>query len=487
MTLDLAIIAAYFLLVNGIGIAVARSGSVEDYFLGGRNIPWYIACFSIVATETSTLTLTSIPGVAYSGSLGFLQVALGYIAGRIIVAWLFLPAYFEGRLETAYQFLHHRFGTGTQGAMAGVFLITRLLAEGIRLFAASIPLAMLLGEALAALGLGDAGGYRLAIVVMSAATVVYTYIGGIRAVAVVDTIQLVFYLAVALTGMVLVMRIMDAGPAAVIARVPEANLRLFTSGFNGTFWTSYNIFSGFIGGTLLAMGSHGTDHLIVQRLLACRDLRAARLALVTSGFVVFAQFTLFMFFGLFLHALYEGRSFTLPDTIVPHFIMTSVPAGLRGLILAGILAAAMSSLGSSINAMASSTVLDIFRISSRAMSEKRKLRLSRFMALFWTLALMAVALLLEDTKSPLVELGLGIASVTYGGLIGIFLQARLFAQFDDRAALAGVVASIAAVFVASRVFQVFWPWYVPLGFAVSFGTGILLDRLGRRIAARRRG
>lgn len=262
MYLDLAIIAAYFLLVNVIGIAVARSGSIEEYFLGGRNIPWYIACFSIVATETSTLTLTSIPGVAYTGSLGFLQVALGYIAGRVIVAWLFLPAYFEGRLETAYQFLHHRFGAGTQGVMAGVFLVTRLLAEGIRLFAASIPLAMLLSEALRFFGV-DAGGFRIAIVVMSAATFLYTYIGGIRAVAVVDTIQLVFYLAVAVAGMAIVMQIMDASPAAVLARVPERNLTVFTSGLDGSFWTSYNIFSGFIGGTLLSMGSHGTDHLIV--------------------------------------------------------------------------------------------------------------------------------------------------------------------------------------------------------------------------------
>lgn len=204
------------------------------------------------------------------------------------------------------------------------------------------------------------------------------------------------------------------------------------------------------------------------------------MAIILSGVVVFAQFTLFMVFGLFLHSLYAGRSFTLPDTIVPYFIMTEVPTGLRGLILAGILAAAMSSLGSSINAMASSTVLDIFRVSSRDMTERRKLRLSRLMALFWTLALMAVALMLENTKSPLVELGLGIASVTYGGFIGIFLQARLFDRFNDRAALAGVFASIIAVLVAGRVYGVFWPWFVPLGFLVSFSVGIILDRAARR-------
>lgn len=468
MMLDIAIIAFYMLAVNIIGLSCARVKSVNDYFLGNRTIPWPVACFSIVATETSSLTFISIPGLAYISNLGFMQVALGYVLGRFLVAGVLLPRYFAGNMETAYQFLQNRFGLTARRAISVIFHITRLLADGIRLFATAIPLSLLLGF----------DGYWQAIIIIGLTTFLYTLYGGIRSVAIVDTIQLVVYLVSAVTGIFVISHMMNMPIFAIFHKIPADRLIFFSSGFeNGVkgFFGTYNIFSGVIGGALLSFASHGTDHLIVQRVLSCRDLNAARKAMVWSGILVFVQFALFLTWGLFIYAALGGRTFDSPDTIMPYFIINTLPPGVKGLMLAGIFAAAMSTIGSSINSIASSTAMDLLMISGKDMPEKRKVMVSRLISLGWTFVMMLIAVFLHDTKSPLVELGLSIASITYGGMLGIFLQGALFDKFSDRAALAGVVASIVAVLVISAAFKVFWPWFVPIGFTVSFVTGTALN------------
>ena len=473
MTIDIAVIVIYMLGINVIGIACARVGSINDYFLGNRTIPWPVACFSIVATETSSLTFISIPGLAYISNMGFLQVALGYVIGRVLVAVVLLPRYFAGNLETAYEFLQNRFGLLTRRVMAVIFHITRLLADSIRLFATAIPLSLLMGF----------DSYWPAILIVGATTFLYTLYGGIRSVAITDSIQLGIYLVSAVAGIFVISHILNMPILEVYRSVPEAGRAVFstgmTSGWRGIFG-SYNIFSGIIGGAILSFASHGTDHLIVQRILACRDLAAARKAMIWSGIIVFFQFGLFLVLGLFIYVLLGGKQFDIPDTIMPYFIIQHVPAGIKGLMLAGIFAAAMSTISSSINAISSSTVMDILRLPEKNISNGRKLLISRVISLVWCCVMMGIAILLQNSKSPLVELGLSIASITYGGMLGIFIQGALSDDFSDRAALAGVMASIAAVLAVFLLCDVFWPWFVPIGFGVSLLVAAALNMVMKR-------
>ncbi len=469
----LAVIAVYLVGVNLVGLAFTRASTLHEYFLGGRSLPWPVACFSIVATETSSLTFISIPGLAYISNLGFLQVAMGYVIGRVLVAAILLPRYFSGNLETAYEFIQNRFGLLSRRVIAVIFHITRLLADAIRLFATAIPLTLLLGFE----------GYWQAIVIIGLATFLYTLYGGMRSVAVVDSIQLVIYLFSAVAGIMIIAHSMGITVDSLVRHIPRTGRVLFSTGieegWRGIFG-SYNIFSGLIGGAMLSFASHGTDHLIVQRALSCKDLPSARKAMIGSGVLVFFQFGIFMILGLCIHVLLQGEKFDLPDTIMPHFIINHVPAFFRGIMLAGIFAAAMSTISSSINSISSSTVLDILMLSRKDIPEKRKVLVSRLISLAWTIVLMGVAMALRNTKSPLVELGLSIASVTYGGMLAIFIQGALFRRFGDRAALSGVFVSIALVLAISIATPLFWPWYVPVGFAIAFGTGsavqLILER-----------
>jgi SSS family transporter len=478
MILDMAVIAVYMLGVNLVGMRVSKSGNISDYFLGGKNISWKLVCLSIVATETSSLTFISIPGLAYVSGTGFLQIALGYIIGRILVAFVLLPGYFDGGIETAYQYLQRRFGPSSRKFMAVIFHATRLLADSIRLFATAIPLSMLLGL----------DSYWQSILIMGIATFFYTYHGGIRSVIITDAIQLFVYIAGAAAGMAVVSSVMDRSPWEIMCSMQDS-FRFISSGVGSAreFFGTYNIFSGIIGGTLLSFASHGTDHLIVQRVLSCGDLGSARKTIIWSGILVFFQFALFLGLGLFIKSMLGGRAFERPDEIIPFFIVNHVPHGLKGLMLAGIFAAAMSTLSSSINSLSSSTINDILGVSEKGCNDADKLKISRRVSVLWTAVIIGISIILKDMKNPLVEVGLGIASVTYGGMLGIFIQGRLFRGFSDRAAMAGVILSIAAVIAASLTMNVFWPWYVPIGFTVSIVSGSVLNAViaarGRRVAS----
>jgi len=467
MYADIIVIVLYMLLVNYVGLRSSRAKSMGDYFLGARSIAWPIACFSIVATETSTLTFISIPGLAYIRGMGFLQVAAGYIIGRIIIAVLLLPKYFEGNYDTVYHFLQNRFGVSSRRAIAVIFHVTRLLADSVRLFATAIPLSLLTGM-----------DYRLSVLIIGLATFAYTWYGGIRSVVIVDTIQMWLYLVSAAAGMYVITSLTGHSFIEIFRSIPAGSLRIFSTGTgpgDGGILGSYNVFSGLIGGAFLSFASHGTDHLMVQRVLSCKGLAQARKAMIMSGVVVFFQFALFMLLGLFIKSFLGGKAFAMPDEIMPFFIIEYLPPGIKGLMLAGIFAAAMSTLSSSINSLSASTTMDIIGLSEKSMAEERKMRISRGISLFWTLVIIGISTLLTNNKSPLVELGLGIASLTYGGMVAIFIQARFFKDFSDKAALAGVFAGIIGVVVLAGAFHIFWPWFVPIGFVISFTCGCVVN------------
>ena len=429
---------------------------------------------SVVATETSTLTFLSIPGVAYTGSLGFLQIAVGYIVGRAVVAVWLLPAYRDGRLRTAYELLEIRFGPGTRRLASAIFMVTRLLADSVRLFATAIPLSLITGFPLA-----------VSVALIGSVTFLYTYVGGIRAVVWVDASQTALYLLGGVVGLVALGVLVDGGWPTILGRAAEAGkLAVLDPALD--LGRPYTIWAGLVGGAFLSMGSHGTDQLIVQRLLACRDLRDSRRALIGSGFVVLAQFALFLFVGLGLWAHFGGAAFERSDEIFARFIIESLPPGVRGLLIAAVFAAAMSTLSSSINSLASTSAYDFWAAGNPQASDGALLAIGRRFSLVWAALLIvaAIAFIPLSRSSTAVEVSLGIASIVYGGLLGVFALARFVPGAGPGAARAGLVSGIVAVF-ALWVFGrsvVAWPWFVFFGTLISLAVGVLSSRASAQVA-----
>lgn len=461
---DWSVLVLYLAGSMALGLYLGRRAqSVEEYFLGGRDIPWVLAAFSIVATETSTLTVISVPGLAYTGDMTFLQLALGYVLGRIAAALLLVPFFIRGKADTAYSYLGQRFGPAPQRAASGLFLLTRLLADGVRLFATAIPLALMTGWS-----------YPVCILIIGGVTVVYTYVGGIRSVVWLDGIQLVLYVSGAAVALGLVLgRI--GGWEGMLTALPAGKLQIFDlgleEGLRGLFTGGYKLPAALLGGAFLSMASHGTDQLMVQRLLTTRGLRQAQAALIASGFLVVLQFLLFLVLGAALYVVYAGAP--MPgDEVFARFIVEGLPAGLSGLLLAAIFAAAMSTLSSSLNALASSTVLDL----GKRGEEERGLGSSRLSTLFWALVLVGFAMLFRSQENPVVEVGLSIASVTYGGFLGVFLLGRLTRTPSSWAAVAALVTGVTTGALLALFSGIFWVWLVPLGCAASLLAGLLVSR-----------
>lgn len=470
--IDLVVLIAYLTGITAWGSWLGRGQTTgTDYFLGGRSLPWGAVMLSVVATETSTLTFLSIPGVAYMGSLVFLQLTLGYLAGRIAVALVFLPAYYRGELSTAYALLERRFGLHTRRFTSAIFMVTRVLADSVRLFATAIPLALITGWP-----------YPVSIAVIGALTLVYTYCGGIRAVVWVDAVQMGLYLAGATVAMAVVQLLLPGGWDAALSSAYEAG-KLQVLDVSLDLKAPYTLLAGVLGGAVFAMASHGTDQLIVQRLLTCRNLRDSQKALIGSGIAVMVQFLLFLLVGVGLWAFYEGRAFERADEIFARFIVEELPPGLTGLLIAGVFAAAMSSLSSSINSLASATAYDYWAPLAGARSDgPRILRFGKLFTLGWAVVLVggAIAFIPLSRGTSAVEVALGVAAVVYGGLLGAFALGVLSRRPGERAAIFGIVLGVVSV-VAFRG-TVAWPLYVPIGAAVTLIAGSVAGRF--RVAAK---
>ncbi|MBQ1083303.1 sodium:solute symporter [Nocardiopsis sp. B62] len=475
-TIDLVVIAVYLLASAWLGLRLSgRQRDVRDYFIGSRQLPWWAVCLSVVATETSALTVISVPGVAYLGNVTFLQVAVGYLIGRVVVAFLLLPRYYRGEMTTAYAYLGLRFGRGMQGTAAVTFLFTRLLADGVRLFAAAIPMKIILDS------LGLDTSYFVIVAVLGVVTILYTLVGGIRAVVWVDVLQMGVYVVGGVVSLVVIATSLDVNFLAVAADAGKTQFLDFTS---NPVSAPYATITALVGGALLSTASHGADQIIVQRLLGCRSLRDAQKAVIVSGVVVFVQFALFLTVGLALYSYFEaasvaGLGLNSSDELFPVFIVEGLPAGLAGLLLAGIMAAAMSTLSSSLSALSSSTMADLYQqFSRRTLPDAQALRLSRLFTLGWGLVFVGVAAFFTGTDNPVVELGLSVASLTYGGLLGAFflgLWVRRARQRDAILAFAVAVATMSWLFL----FQpglIGFTWYTAIGTGIVLALGYLLSR-----------
>lgn len=457
--LDLIVLIGYFVLLQIVGFAAGRGQkNAADFFSGAKTLPWWVISASIVAAETSSLTFISIPGLAYTGNLTFMQLAFGYVVGRIVVAFVFLPAYFKGNVETVYAFLEHRFSLNMRRLAAVLFQITRLLGTGVRLYATALPLALISGWSITS-----------SILVFTLLTIPYTFFGGVRAAMWVEFIQTGVYLAGAFAAVfVLQTSGIDLGSAGA------EKFKFLASGFHNG-WTSFfkepfNLTAGIVGGALLAISSHGTDQLIVQKSLACRNLKDAQKAMITSGILVDLQFLLFLIIGVWLFVFFKGAPFPSSDNVFPTFIIKHLPAGVVGLVLAAIFATGQSTLSATLSSLASSTQLDLFPNYARN-DERRRLRLSRILTLVWAAAIMLIAFLFTDQKNPVVVIALKLASILAGGIVGLYILG--FLKFPQLSALAGFLVSATTMTFIAFFSSLAWTWYVPAGLLICLGTAVL--------------
>ncbi len=460
--LDLAIIALYLVGITLFGLRFRKKRrSLRDYFLADRNIPWWAISLSIVAAETSTLTIISIPGLAYDTNLTFLQVILGYVVGRVIISFVLLPHYFRGDLYTAYALIERRFGPRLRTFTASLFLLTRAVAEGVRVYAVSIVVGIALGT-----------GEIASIAIITLLTLIYTFEGGLAAVIWTDFVQTAIYIGGTLVGVFTILRLVPGGWPAIHALAAHAGkLQMFD--FRLTFARPYTFWAGLLGGAFFNTASHGTDQLIVQRLLAARSRRQSVAALLSSGVAIFLQFALFLMVGVMLWAFYglPSSAFGKADYIYPKFIVTHMPHGISGLLIAAILAAAMSNLSAALNSLSSSSMLDLYLRRHPRTDDRTQLRLSRGSTLVWALLLFALAVLSLHKVSRVVEVGLSIASVAYGALLGLFLLGVLTRRASERGSTAGMLLGFGMNLYLWLGTRVPWTWYVPIGTLLTFTVG----------------
>jgi SSS family transporter len=470
--LDWAVMAVYGVVVLALGAHFAKhQRDATDYFLGRQGLPWWTVMFSVVATETSALSVISVPGIGARSDLGFLQLAMGYLIGRIGVAVWLLPGYFRGQQETAYTRLELRFGPQARRLASGIFMVIRALGDSVRVFATAIPLAIVTGWSIPS-----------SIIAVVSATVIYTWAGGLRAVVWTDLLQLAIYLLGAIVTLAVAAQL-AGGTELLFASAREAGkLRVFD--FRISLSAPYTFLAAVLGGAMLSAASHGTDHLMVQRLLATRDLGSARKALVGSGVVVILQFALFLLVGTALWGAGIDDGISPGDELYPRFIVEHLPAGLAGLVVAGLLAAAMSTVSSSLNSLASASTHDFYAPLSRRSEPRHLLAVGRWMTLGWAGTLVVGALSFSSDQQPVVELALSIASITYGALLGTYILAGASKRVAQRDVILAMLIACGAMLTVVLVkpgplAALAWPWYVPLGTLITLATGIASSWLRR--------
>lgn len=472
--LDYAIIIIYLIGIAALGkISGGKQKTVKDYFIGSQQVPWWAISFSIVAAETSTLTFISIPGLAYLTNLNFLQLTFGYLIGRIIVAVFFLPAYYNGELSTAYAYLENRFGKKTRSFASIVFLFTRTASDGVRLFATAIPLYLMIDIS-----------PIFAIIIIAIVALLYTFTGGLKGVIWVDAVQMLIYIGGAVLAIIFLINSIPGNIIEIlsskelIAKLSVFNLG-FDNGFIGFFSQPYTLLSGLIGGAFLSMSSHGTDQLIVQRLLASKNLAESKKAIITTGIIIIFQFALFLIVGVLLFAYY-GHLDIKSDEIFVKFIIEVLPSGVKGIIIAGLFAAALSTLAGSITSLSSSVMMDLYLPLKKSTDEKKNLLISKMLTIFWSVMLICSAFIFMESSKTVVELALSIASFTYGGLLGTFLLGLSNSKIKQNHAIAGFSSAIVIMLFVILFKVVAWTWFVLIGVGITLLVGNFLEMISRK-------
>ncbi len=484
-TLDLIIIFGYLIGITAFGIWYAgKQETTEGYFVGDRSVPWWAIAMSIVATETSTITFISVPGYAFAknGNFMFIQLVLGYLLGRIVISLVFIPMYFRGELQTVYQLLGDRFGGKVKMLASGLFVVMRNIADGIRLLLTAIVLAAVY----TAFNPQTAPEVVIigSILILGIVMIVFTFYGGIEAVIWVEVVQLVIYIGGAIAAAVVLVNNIDGGLGSAID-IGRQYDKFAMFDFNLDFAKTYTFWAGVLGGCFLTMSTHGTDQFLVQRYLCTEKPKAAITALLSSGLVVLVQFLGFLFIGVLLFAFYEPFNmagydtaigafpFTGGDKVFPDFITQKMPTGLSGLVVAAIFAAALSS---SLNAIAATSVNDIYKKFAKDISDRHLLKVSGILTVVFGIVQIAVAVGLEiairagAVQDSALGLALSVASLINGPILGVFLVGAFIKNAREVHALAGMAVSILVMtylLLASNGFVpgpvIAWPWYALIG------------------------
>ncbi len=468
-TIDCLIVLFYLAAVTLLGVWIGRDNkNVSDYLLGDRNVPWWAVLGSIVATETSTVTFLSVPGIAYAqgGNFGFLQLSFGYVIGRILVSVWLLPLYFKGRLFTAYEVLHKRFGGLTQKTASLIFLVTRNLGDGLRLFLTAIVVEKVTGL-----------GISASIIIVGASTVAYTFVGGMKAVIWSDCLQFVIYVGGGIAALFLIVSMLSGGWSQLSDfAAAEGKFKVLNTALD--FTEKYTIWAGIIGGALLTLGTHGTDQMMVQRYLCTASQRDAAKALICSGFVVLAQFVLFLSVGVALAAY--SSEFPEPvepakDQVFISFIVNHMPVGMVGFMIAAIFSAAMSTLSSSLNSSAGAVVSDFLRSEG---SPEHQLKLTRLMTLFFGMLQITIAIVfaLMKVEESIVNEVLAVAGFSSGILVGVFTLGVATRHVGEKSALCGMLAGTAVLCAVKFLTPIAWPWYTLIGASTTIVVGLAAAR-----------
>jgi solute:Na+ symporter, SSS family len=468
-SLDYAVILGYLIAITLFGSYFARfQKTPRDYFLTGRSVPWWAITFTVVATETSTLTFISVPATAYAGDMTFLQLVFGYVIGRVIISVIFIPAYFRGDLFTSYELLQRRFGNRVKNVAAVIFLVTRSLADGVRLFATALVVSVVTQVPV-----------TTATLFIGAAMIIYTVRGGAAAVIWTDVVQLFVYVAGASMVFISLLGLIPGGWAEVVRAGSEAGkFRVFD--LSWTLARPYTLWAGIIGGVALTLSTHGTDQFLVQRLLSARSAREAARGLVLSGFLVFAQFMLFLVIGVMLFTYYQHvplpRVLARNDEILPAFIVTALSHGAAGFIVAAIVAAALSP---SINSMAATTVNDFYaKYVNRQADDATLMRVSRTWTIIWGLVQIGVAIAAQRMERSVLDAGLSVLSWASGPVLGAFLLGTLVHSIAEGPALVGMVAGLIAMTgIWALALPIAFTWYVFIGAATTICVAWVAQRL----------
>lgn len=483
--IDIVVIAVYLVGCTALGATIgggAKGRGLKGYFLGESNIPAWAVMISIVATETSAVTFLSVPGNAYRGDMTFLQLAFGYILARIIVAKLLLPSYFKSEIFTAYQVLERRFGGATQRAASILFLVTRTLGAGLRLFLAARVLGVITGW-----------DVPVSIGVIGVSTLLYTALGGIKGVVWTDVLQFFIYLLAAAFALGILLHEIPGGWSTLWTRGQAAGkFRVVSLGNEGLvsptnlagWWDwlgtilakPYTIWAGVIGALVLDTGSHGADQMMVQRYLSARSETQAGRALVLSGFVILAQFALFLVIGIGLWVLYDGRNFTKDEEFAT-FIKQYLPTGLLGLVIAAIFSVTMSTLSGAISASASSSVNDLYRPLFPKTDERRLVAISKGLTVVWGLAQMGVAIAAIGLQQSVIDNALSIASFVMGILLGLFLLGIWTEDVGERSAFVGMLAGIGLVTFVKFATTIAYPWWALIGSSTVYLVALAVNPL----------
>ncbi len=475
---DYIVLFAYLIATALLGVWLGRGQrSTSDYFLGGRQLPWWALSLSIVATETSTLTFIGVPAFAYDRNLTFLQLAVGYVIGKILVSFVLIPAYFKGDIQSAYEVLTFRFGSKVKNLSAGLFQVNRTLADGVRLFATALVLSVVTR-------ISDVW----TVVIIGVITIIYTFYGGITAVVWNDVLQLLVYIAGAVIAFFLLLDRIPGGWQEITRLTAESD-KFQVFDFSFSLENPYTFVGAILGGAFLAFATHGTDQMMVQRYLSCSSRARSQQGLILSGIIVLGQFLLFLVIGVLLFSFYEHFSSSTPPAdsqrVFPVFIVEEMPRGISGLVIAAVFAAAMSTLSSSLNSLASSTLNDFYRpYLARGATEGHYIKMSRFFTVGWGVILIAVSLLARNWGSVL-GVGLGITSVVMGSVLGAFLLGQWTRVRSETAGLIAMMNGLGVVILVhlNGVYAwgllpvVAWTWYVLIGASTTLLTGMAVERI----------